>query len=50
VRQLGDPSPADTATISELHRYKGLAQEWHEWSAVVATCRDLATRIVEGAA
>ena len=42
VTKLADPQPRDTDVISELPRYKGLDPLWHEWSAVVSRCRDLA--------
>src|SRR5674476_393157 len=45
IRQLADPRPADTATIKDLARYKGLAPRWHRWSDVVAVCRLLAAAI-----
>ncbi|MGL5856839.1 MAG: nucleotidyl transferase AbiEii/AbiGii toxin family protein [Angustibacter sp.] len=48
VRQLGDPRPADTATIAELSRYKGLDARWHRWADVVAACRALAGEITGG--
>jgi hypothetical protein len=48
VRQLADPKPADTATIKDLPRYKGLDPRWHHWSDVVSTCRRLATLITKG--
>lgn len=47
VRQLAEPTPADTAVLAELPRYKGLAPRWHRWSEVVEVCRDLAVRIVD---
>lgn len=49
VRQLAAPTPADTATLKELHRYKGLAPRWHQWSDVVSVCRRLAAEITKGA-
>ena len=48
VRQLAAPTPADTATLKELHRYKGLAPRWHQWSDVVSVCRRLAAAITKG--
>lgn len=42
VRQLADPRPADTATIKDLPRYKGLDPRWHRWSDVRSICRRLA--------
>ncbi len=48
VRQLGDPRPADKATLTELHRYKGLDPRWHRWSDVAAACRQLAAEMISG--
>lgn len=45
VASLAEPDPRDTDVIPELPRYKGLAPRWHEWSAVVQYCRDLALRL-----
>lgn len=45
VATLADPHPRDTNVIAELPRYKGLAPRWHEWSAVVEYCQDLALRL-----
>jgi predicted nucleotidyltransferase component of viral defense system len=45
VVALADPSPRDTEVISELPRYKGLAPQWHDWSAVVAASQELALRL-----
>lgn len=50
VRQLGDPRPADTATLDDLPRYKGLASRWHRWSEVTAVCRAVADAITRGEA
>ena len=47
VRQLSDPRPADSRTTRQLHRYKNLDPRWHEWSAVVRACQDLAAGMVE---
>jgi hypothetical protein len=44
-RQLSDPRPKDSSTTRELTRYKNLDSRWHEWSAVVATCRDVAAEM-----
>jgi hypothetical protein len=46
TRQLGEPRPADTATLKSLHVYKGLGLRWQEWSNVVQTCRDVAAAMV----
>ena len=44
-RQLSDPRPKDSSTTRELKLYKNLDARWHEWSAVVATCRDVAAEM-----
>ncbi len=48
VRQLADPRPADTGTLRDLPRYKGLDPRWHEWEAVRRVCRDVAVAMTEG--
>jgi hypothetical protein len=48
ARQLGDPRPADTRTLSQLPRYKALEPGWHDWERVVATCREIAGLMVSG--
>ncbi|KGM08995.1 hypothetical protein N869_08615 [Cellulomonas bogoriensis 69B4 = DSM 16987] len=45
VRQLGEPTPADSRTLADLPRYKGLAARWHDWSAVVEECKALSRAI-----
>lgn len=45
VVQLADPSPRDPDVTTELPRYKGLDQRWHDWRVVVAACEDLALRL-----
>ncbi|MGH3766489.1 MAG: hypothetical protein ACRDTX_15295 [Pseudonocardiaceae bacterium] len=47
-RQLSDPRPKDSSTTKDLKRYKNLDPRWHEWPAVVATCRDVATEMEKG--
>lgn len=47
ARQLGDPAPRDTSTLSRLAEYKALAPRWHSWANVTDVCRDLARRMVE---
>lgn len=42
VLRLGDPQPRDPAVTTELPRYRSLGEQWHQWSAVVSACRDLA--------
>ena len=44
---LADPKPVDVDVIAELPRYRGLDPRWHDWSAVVAACRDLALEVAE---
>lgn len=46
VRQLADPRPADTATLRDLPRYKGLDPRWHDWPTVVSACRGIAAAMV----
>jgi hypothetical protein len=49
VLRLAAPAPRDVAVTRELPRYKRLAPRWHEWSAVVEACADLALRLAGGA-
>jgi hypothetical protein len=44
---LADPKPVDVDVIPELPRYRGLDPRWHDWSSVVAACRDLALEVAE---
>ncbi len=44
---LADPTPVDVDVIAELPRYRGLDPRWHDWSAVVDDCRDLALEVAE---
>jgi hypothetical protein len=46
ARQLADPRPRDRRTTRELARYKRLDPRWHDWSAVVAMCREVAVGMV----
>jgi hypothetical protein len=46
ARQLADPRPRDRRTTRELARYKRLDPRWHDWSAVVAMCREVAVAMV----
>ncbi len=48
ARQLAAPHPADTATLHELHRYKGLAARWQDWSEVTTVCRELSVLMTKG--
>lgn len=45
VSQLADPQPRDSDVTTELPRYKGLDVRWHEWSAVVKQCQQLALQL-----
>lgn len=45
VLALADPRPRDADAIGELHRYKGLAERWHDWKDVVDSCHSLALRL-----
>lgn len=47
VERLAQPDPRDRRTIDELPRYKGLLPRWHDWSAVVQVCADLAAVMVD---
>jgi hypothetical protein len=44
---LAHPKPVDVDVIAELPRYRGLDPRWHDWSSVVASCRDLALEVAE---
>lgn len=46
ARQLAEPSPADSQTLNELARYKGLDPRWHDWAEVVGVCRRLALAMI----
>jgi hypothetical protein len=45
VAALADPTPRDPDVIGELPRYKGLDEQWHDWSVVVAASQHLALRL-----
>ena len=47
ARQLADPKPADTRTIGQLGRYKGLDVRWTDWGNVTDVCRSLAVEMVQ---
>lgn len=49
VLRLADPQPRDPDVITELPRYKALAQRWHRWEDVVAQCQELALRLAGAA-
>jgi hypothetical protein len=46
ARQLADPRPADSRTISQLHRYKDLDTRWADWNTVTNVCRSVAVKMV----
>jgi hypothetical protein len=45
ILRLALPEPRDVEVTRELPRYKGLAEQWHTWTAVVAACEQLALRL-----
>lgn len=47
ARQLADPKPADSRTIQQLSRYKGLDTHWTDWRNVTEVCRSLAVEMVQ---
>jgi hypothetical protein len=47
ARQLADPRPADTRTIQQLGRYRGLDERWTDWRNVTDVCRSLAVEMVQ---
>jgi hypothetical protein len=47
ARQLAAPRPADSRTIQQLDRYKGLDARWTDWSNVTDVCRSLAVEMVQ---
>jgi hypothetical protein len=47
ARQLADPRPADTRTIQQLGRYKGLDARWTDWRNVTEVCRSVAVEMVQ---
>lgn len=42
---LAHPKPVDAPVIEELHRYKGLSPQWHDWSAVIGVLKGLALEL-----
>ncbi len=42
VQRLSDPNPRDSVVISQLPAYRRLDPRWHDWSAVVRACNELA--------
>lgn len=47
VRQLGDPRPKDTRSLTELPRYKKLAARWQDWNAVREQCGSVAAHMLD---
>lgn len=41
-RQLSQPSPKDSRTIRQLRTYKGLAEEWQDWTSTEQVLAELA--------
>jgi len=48
--RLALPEPRDVDVTRELPRYKGLAERWHDWAAVVTVCEGLALGLAGAAA
>ncbi len=46
VTRLSQPRPKDSRTTTQLSTYKGLEKRWHDWSAVVGVCTELADRLL----
>jgi hypothetical protein len=47
ARQLADPRPADTRTLQQLDRSKGLDTRWIVWKNVTDVCRSVAVEMVQ---
>ncbi len=47
ARQLADPRPADTRTLQQLDRCKGLDTRWTDWNNVTDVCRSVAVEMVQ---
>ncbi|MGH3262934.1 MAG: hypothetical protein ACRDNS_13150, partial [Trebonia sp.] len=47
-RQLSDPRPTDSATTSQLSRYKNLAARWQQWPEVRRACQAVADAMLRG--
>jgi hypothetical protein len=45
ARQLAEPRPADTRTITQLDRYKQLDRRWTDWKNVTDICRSVAVEM-----
>lgn len=46
VVRLAKPHPNDSAVLTGLFRYKGLAKRWQDWNKVVDVCVELAQNII----
>lgn len=42
VQRLSDPNPRDSVVTRQLPAYRRLDPRWHDWSAVVQACNELA--------
>ena len=49
MRQLASPQPYDLDVL-DLTEYKGLSAQWHDWTAVVGQCGDVATLMADAVA
>lgn len=47
VERLARPDPRDRRVIAELASYKALQPRWHDWSAVVDVCQEVADHLLE---
>ncbi|MGL5928456.1 MAG: hypothetical protein ACRCY8_05935, partial [Dermatophilaceae bacterium] len=47
VQRLSEPDPRDRRVTGQLGTYKGLAERWHAWPAVVSAAQALADAVVE---
>lgn len=47
VQRLSEPAPRDSRVTRQLSSYRALDQRWHDWSAVVAACQELADGLLE---
>lgn len=46
VQRLADPNPRDAAVTRQLQAYRRLDPRWHDWSAVVGACHELADALL----
>ncbi|HJQ01956.1 MAG TPA: hypothetical protein VJ851_10165 [Jatrophihabitans sp.] len=49
ARQLADPRPKDSRTLTQLQRYKGLAERWTTWDEVRSVLSQLAAAMLSEA-